>query len=161
MTDTPPADAPATDTPDTTTDAPQPKPSETVDYWKQRARENETRAKANADAAKELAAIRESQKSEAEKVAERLAAAERDAQTARAEALRLRVAAKFGISDEDADLFLVGTDEATLTKQAERLAGREADRKRNGNHVPREGNTPPAGDSSEREVARALFGGTP
>jgi hypothetical protein len=44
---------------------------------------------------------------------------------ARAEALRLRVASKFGIGDEDADLFLTGSDEETLTKQAERLAARE------------------------------------
>ena len=45
---------------------------------------------------------------------------------ATAEALRLRVAAKHGISDEDADLFLTGADEDTLTRQAERLAARNA-----------------------------------
>ncbi len=157
MTD-PTPDAPATDTPDPKPDAP--KPTDTVDYWKQRSRENEAKAKANADAAKRLAEIEEAQKTEAQKTADRLAAAETAAEEARREALRLRVSARFGISEEDADLFLVGTDEATLVKQAERLAGREAERKKNGNHVPREGTTPPAGDSSDREVARALFGGT-
>lgn len=38
------------------------------------------------------------------------------------EALRWRTAAKFGISDEDAETFLTGADEATITRQAERLA---------------------------------------
>lgn len=38
------------------------------------------------------------------------------------EALRWRVAARFGISDDDAETFLSGTDEATLTRQAERLS---------------------------------------
>lgn len=38
------------------------------------------------------------------------------------EALRWRTAAKFGISDEDAETFLTGSDEATITRQAERLA---------------------------------------
>lgn len=38
------------------------------------------------------------------------------------EALRWRTAAKYGISDEDAETFLTGTDEATITRQAERLA---------------------------------------
>lgn len=140
----------------------QPKPSETVDYWKQKSRENEARAKANADAAKRLAEIEEAQKTEAQKAADRLAAAEKEAADAKREALKLRVASRFQIGDEDADLFLTATDEATLTKQAERLAGREAERRKNGNHVPREGQQPPpAGASDEREAVRAIFGGAP
>lgn len=43
-----------------------------------------------------------------------------------AEALRLRVAVKHNISEEDAELFLTGTDEETLTKQAQRLAERRS-----------------------------------
>ena len=98
-------------------------------------------------------------KSEAEKQAERVQALEAEAREARSEALRLRVAAKFGIGDEDADLFLTGTDEETLTKQAQRLAGREADRKKQGNHVPREGttSTKPA-DDPRREFLRTVMG---
>jgi hypothetical protein len=99
-------------------------------------------------------------KSEAEKQAERLKALEAEATSARAEALRLRVAAKFGIGDEDADLFLTGSDEETLTKQAERLSARETERKKSGNHVPREGATPSAaGGGDERAFARSLFSG--
>ena len=99
-------------------------------------------------------------KSEAEKQAERLQALEAEARTARAEALRLRIAAKFGIGDEDADLFLTGTDEETLTKQAERLAQRVSDRKKQGNAAPREGANPNPGgpQTDEREFVRNLFG---
>lgn len=152
---TPAPDAPETDAP---TPDPQPKPSETVEYWKQKSRENETRAKANADAAKRLTEIEEASKSEAQKAADRLAAAEKGAADARRESLRLRVAAKHGISEDDADLFLNGDDEATLTRQAERLAGRETERKKQGNHVPREGNTPPAGDNELSAFTQQLFG---
>lgn len=88
--------------------------------------------------------IEAANKSEIEKANDAKSAAERERDEARAEALRLRVATKYGVSDEDADLFLTGTDEETLTRQAERLAGREADRKRKGNYVPGEGANPPA-----------------
>lgn len=127
--------------------------------WKAKAREWEKRAKENKSAKDELDAIRESQKSETEKQSERLAQAERDAQAARTEALRLRVATKHGISEEDADLFLTGQDEETLTRQAKRLSDREVDRKKHGNHVPREGTTPKSADSDERAFVRGLFGG--
>ena len=118
-----------------------------------------TEAKANADAAKRLADIEEATKSDQQKQAERLAELERDAQAARAEALRYRVAAKFQVSDEDAELFLTGTDEETLTKQAERLTARTAERKKTGNVVTREGSTPTAAETSEATFARELLGG--
>lgn len=88
-------------------------------------------------------------------------------QAAESAALRAGVAAEFGISTKkgpngepsDADLFLTGTDESTLTAQAQRLAGREADRKKQGNLAPKEGNTPAGGtNTDEREFARSLFG---
>lgn len=55
---------------------PTPKPTETVDFWKSKAREQEKRAKENADAAKRLADIEESQKTEEQKAAERIRVAE-------------------------------------------------------------------------------------
>ncbi len=94
--------------------------------WKARAREWEKRAKANAEAAAKLAELEESQKSEAQKLADAKVAADQATAEARAEALRWRIAAKHGISDEDAELFLSGADEETLTKQAVRLAERVA-----------------------------------
>jgi thioesterase domain-containing protein len=134
----------------------QPKPEVEID-WKAKAREWEKRAKENKSAAEKLAEIEEANKTEAQKAAERLAAAEKDAAAARAEALRFRIASKFSIGDEDADLFLTGTDEETLTRQAERLSARESERKKQGNHVPREGNPPSTGPSDLREFREALF----
>lgn len=105
-----------------------PKPTETVDFWKAKAREQEKRAKDNADAAKRLAEIEDSQKTEVQKLSEQFEAARADAADARAELLRYRVASQHGITDsDDIALFLTGSDEETLTKQAERLAARVED----------------------------------
>lgn len=103
-----------------------------------------TEAKANADAAKRLAEIEEANKTEAQKQADRLATLERETQAAKAEALRFKIASKFQINDEDAELFLTGTDEDTLTKQAERLAQRneEAGKPRAPKPDPNQGRTP-------------------
>ena len=119
-----------------------------------------TEAKANAKAAEQLAAIEEANKTETQKATDALSAAQREAETARADALRWRVAAKFQVSDEDADLFLTGTDEETLTKQAQRLTGLAEERKKNGNQVPREGTNPKPPADEMREFARSLFGRT-
>ena len=87
-------------------------------------------------------------------------------QAAESAALRASVAAEFGISTKkgpkgepsDADLFLTGADVDTLTAQAQRPAGREEDRKKQGNFAPKEG-TQPAGSTNtdEREFVRNLF----
>lgn len=98
-----------------------------VEKLRKEAAKYRTEAKANADAARKLAEIEDANKTEQQKLAERLQAAESAAQQAQAEALRFKIATKFGVSDEDADLFLTGTDEETLTKQAERLAARSED----------------------------------
>jgi hypothetical protein len=93
---------------------------------------------------------------------ERIATLEREVEASKREALKRRVQAAHGIADEDADLFLTGTDEETLTAQAKRLADRESERKKNGNRVPREGATPtPPADDPMRAFARGLFGGDP
>ena len=98
---------------------------------------------------------------------QRVADMEAEANAAKAEALRSRVAAEFGISTKkgpkgepsDADLFLTGADESTLTAQAQRLAGREEDRKKQGNFAPKEGTTTTIGGETEdlRDFARKLF----
>lgn len=90
---------------------------------------------------------------------ERLASLEGELTTAKATALRSDIAAKHGLSAEDRDLFLTGTDEATLTAQAQRLAERVADRKKQGNVAPKEGASYSTGtDSEERAFASELFG---
>ncbi len=125
-TETPAPEAPKVEQPAEQPKDDQKSPAQETD-WKAEARKWEARAKENTEAAKRLQEIEDAQKSEAEKAAERMAQLEKDAATARSEALRLKVAIKHGISDEDADLFLTGSDEETLTKQAERLAARYED----------------------------------
>jgi hypothetical protein len=134
-----------------------PKPTETVDFWKTKAREQEKRAKENATAAKRLAEIEESQKTEAQKSADRIKALEDQVATAERDALRFKVASKYGIGDEDTDLFLTASDEETLQKQAERLVGRQAEQKKQGNRVPSEGTNPQAKPDEMRDFARQLF----
>jgi predicted phage tail protein len=126
----------------------EPKPSETVDFWKQKAREQEKRAKDNADAAKRLADLEDAQKSETEKAADRIAKAEAEVASVPgkvSEALRTHLIALHKISDEDAELFLTASEPELLLKQVDRLVARDAtateERRRRGNHVPGEGST--------------------
>lgn len=97
-------------------------------------------------------------KAEGAKTAEeRMAELEKEIAATKREAMRRRVQAAHGISDEDADLFLTGTDEDSLTAQAKRLAEREDQRKKQNNVSPREGTTPKSGPDDERAFARDLF----
>lgn len=73
---------------------------------------------------KQLDEINAANLSDLEKAQKEAADAQAAATKAQAEALRYRVAAKNSISDEDAELFLTGTDEDTLTRQAARLVER-------------------------------------
>lgn len=112
--------------------------------------------------AAKLDEIEKANQTEAEKVSARIAELEENLQTTRLDALRRKVAGDHKITDQDdIDLFLTGTDEETLTRQAKRLADRDADRKKNGNHVPREGNNPSSdGGGDDREFVRQLFSQT-
>lgn len=80
--------------------------------------------KATSDLQAQIDKINQANESAVEK-AQREANEYKDAAAkATADALRFRVAAKHNISEEDADLFLTGTDEATLERQAARLSER-------------------------------------
>lgn len=133
MSDQPSTPEPATTEPEDANTEPKadaPKPTETVDYWKNRSRENEKRAKDNADAAKRLAEIEDSQKSESEKVADRIAKAEAEVASVPAkvsDALKSYLVTLHEISDEDAELFLTASDPDLLLKQVGRLMERNAD----------------------------------
>lgn len=71
----------ATETVETTTETSEaPAPTETVEFWKSKAREQEKRAKENAAAAKRVKEIEDASKSEQERAAERASAAEQRAQ---------------------------------------------------------------------------------
>lgn len=135
-----------------------PKPTETVDFWKGKSRDWEKRAKENAGAAKELAQIKDAQKTDAERAAEKLAAAqsEVDAIPAKvADALRSHLVALHSIPADQAELYLTATDPELLLKQ---VAGLVDLGKRKSNHVPREGRTPKSADDQMAEFAAGLFG---
>ena len=153
------AEATATETEATETTE-QPKPTETVDFWKQKAREQEKRAKENADAAKRLAEIEDAQKTETEKAADRIAKAEAEVAAIPskvADALRAHLVELHEIDQDDAELFLTATEPELLLKQVTRLLA-QTDKRTKKNHVPREGapTREPAEDEM-RAFARQLF----
>lgn len=98
----------------------------------------------------------------AKTVEQKLAELESRHAEAEARALRSDIAARHGITAEDRDLFLTGSDEATLEAQARRLAERDADRKSKGNVARKEGATTTTGstDSEARNFVSQLFGGS-
>lgn len=132
--------------------------AEYVDKLRKEAAKYRTEAKANADAAKRLAHLEETQQSEKRSLEERIAEMEQQTIQAKATAARSDIAAEFGISKEDRDLFLTASDEDTLRAQAKRLADRDAERKKKAPHVPKEGATTTPSDTDEREFVRSLFG---
>ena len=131
-----------------------PKPTETVEFWKQKAREQEKKAKENVAARLELDELKKANLSNEEKLAAELGEVAQRAVRAEAEALRWRIAAKHGISDEDAELFLTGSDEETLARQAERFK-ELAVKPSKGTVVPGVGNQPnaPASIADQIQVA--------
>lgn len=145
-----------------TTEQTTPKPTETVEFWKQKAREQESRAKSNAAAAKKLAEMEESQKTQAEKDADRIAKAEAEVASVPAkvsEALKSHLVELHGIDTEDAELFLTANEPELLIKQVTRLLLQSESKRRDKKHVvPREGQNPQAATSDVREFARNLFG---
>lgn len=88
--------------------------------WKALARKHEKAAKENADAARRLAEIEESGKSEQERFAEARQAAEERATAAERETARLRVALRKGLTDVQARR-LVGDTEEDLEADADEL----------------------------------------
>ena len=98
-----------------------PKPTETVEFWKQKAREQEARAKANAEAARKLAEFEDRDKTEAQRLAERAEAAERRATEVESRALRLEIAAEKGLTPAQARRLVGATREELEADAAELL----------------------------------------
>ncbi|MEU5668957.1 hypothetical protein ABZ749_01040 [Micromonospora sp. NPDC047753] len=117
---------------------------------------NDLKAKAG-----RLDEIEQANKSEIEKANDRVTKAEAEAAKVPslvAGQLREHLVKLHGISDEDAELFLTASDPELLLKQVDRLVGRGSQRKKTGNHVPREGSNPNSGSNSDmREFTRRLF----
>lgn len=107
------------------------------------------------DKAHRLDEIEESQKTETQKAAERLAEAEQKAAVAEARAIRREVALEHRLTGDDAVLLDTIVDEDAMRRLAQRLAA-DADKSQK-NHVPREGNNPrPAATSSWDSVLGEL-----
>ncbi len=96
------------------------KPTETVEFWKQKAREQEKRAKENAAAASRLAEYEDRDKTEAQRLAERAEAAEKRAAEVEGRALRLEIAAEKGLTPAQAKR-LVGSTREELESDADDL----------------------------------------
>lgn len=124
------------------------------------------RQKAENEALKEKArrldALEESQKTEAEKLADRLAEVKTETEQIPVKvsaALKSHLVKMHEISDEDADLFLTSTDPEVLLKQAERFTARS---KTQSGFVPTQGTADPSGSQVSsyelgRERAKARY----
>lgn len=154
-------EAAATETTETTTETTettQSKPTETVEFWRDKAREQEKRAKSNAEAAKRLAEIEDAQKSETQKASEALAKAEERASAAEKRASALAIATEHKLDKDDAETIALLPDEDSMRRVAQRLAGQAAEQKKQGPRVPKEGATTKAPAADERDFVRNLFG---
>lgn len=113
--------------------------------------------------AKRLDDLEESQKSETQKMTDRVTKAEAEAAATVpakvADALKAHLIALHEIDKEDAELFLTADEPELLLKQVNRLLGQSPRQRRKSNYVAREGENPSAADSSEAAYARELFGG--
>lgn len=175
-TETAPVQQPITPTPEAPAE---PRPTETVDFWKQQARANEQRAKDNAAAAKRLQEIEDSQKSEQQRHADAAARAQQDAAEARAEALRYKAAATHKVETDYFDLLGTGTEDE-VNDRAQRVGGlialksendqlkAELEALRAGKPAPASGRptpllkpgaTPEHAESEDDRIYNSLYGG--
>lgn len=97
-----------------------------IETWKGHARTWEDRAKANKNAADQIKAIEDANKTELEKAQERVAALEAELNSSKESALRSSIIAEFSLDPEDAAVLLTASDEEGLRAQAERLAAKAA-----------------------------------
>ena len=156
--------ATATEATENTTETTEPPaPTETVEFWKAKAREQEKRAKENAQAARRRSEIEEASKTAEQKAADRVAELERQAAEIEARATRAEVAATTGLPVE----ILAGPKDSTaeaVTEYAEMVKAHfertDTQRKQHNNIVPREGApTPPLalnGDGIEAALRAKL-----
>ena len=111
-----PAQEPVSENTESTETTENVKATEDTTDWKAESRKWEARSKANSEAAAKLAKI------EADQAAKEAESAKAETDALKLDATRYRTAAAHGISAEDADIFLLGKDEASITAQAERLS---------------------------------------
>ena len=106
-----------TTTEPTGTEATTPDYEAEIAKWKSMSRKHETQAKANAAAAKRLAELEDENKSEIQKVADKVTAAEKRAADAEAKATRYEVAANLGVQAKHMK-YLAGTTRDEIEESA-------------------------------------------
>lgn len=114
------SDTSETETPEAASEEAETAPEDEVKKWKALARENEKRAKANAEAAKKLAEIEDANKTELEKANTAAAEAAKRAEEAEARALRLEVASEKGLDGKQAK-YLTGATREELEANADQI----------------------------------------
>ena len=131
-----------------------------VEKWKSLARKHEQASKTNETAAAELQRLKDSQKSEADRAAERAAQAETSLAELESRVLRRDIALEHKLSSDDAAMLDAITDETAMRNLAKRLAGAsEGEHKKKPNVVSREGTTTQKpGEDPVRAFTRELFG---
>lgn len=120
--------------------------------WESRAKSNLAEAKANEGAAQRLAEIEEAQKTEAQKVQERLEAAEKRAAELELKAARAEVAAEKGIPAN----LLTGSTREELEASADALIAFKGAQEPQRLVVPNEGNSPVATKTTAELFADAF-----
>jgi len=128
--------------------------TETAEFWKQKSRLWESRARENSAAAKKLQELEDANKSELEKAVARAEAAEKQLGELQLSKLRGDIALESGVPADLVD-FLTGGDEESLRAQAEKLVARlspkeqakeetkeEAAQPSVGPYAPKEGSAP-------------------
>ena len=126
--------------------------------WEARAKESFTKAQANEEAAKKLAALEDAKKSDDQKWQERVEKLEQELSGSKLASDRARIQARYGLSDEDADLFLTASDAEQLEAQAKALSDRIKANKKSGPTAPEQKGKPSEGGSDPlRELARQVF----
>jgi hypothetical protein len=134
------------------------KPTETVEFWKAKAREQEKRAKENAKAAERLSEIEESQKTELQKAIERAEAAE-GAMGALQAAEQIRdwkavAAERYGVPAE----VLRGSDPDEIREHAISLQALLPEPRKAG-FVPAEGRTVTSGSGDPAQQFASIISG--
>lgn len=136
---------------------------EQVEHWRSHSRTWESRAKEGQEAIAKLQEIEDAKKSELEKATERTAQLEAELAETKHTAFKNGLAAEFGLSAEDASLFLTASDEESLRKQAEALAARTAPVVETaepviGNVIPNLNQRKTESSSSKDDFARTFWG---
>lgn len=121
--------------------------------WESRAKENLASAKANEGAAKRLAEIEESQKTEAQKAQEALEQAQRELAETRLQAARAEVAAEKGVPAS----LLSGSTREELEAAADALIAFKGAQEPQRLVVPNEGKSPQGPIGAEKDLEFANF----